>query len=66
MFYHSLDVLRILYTTVRQQYELDLSDFEMKPVVVKALDKYKHWETFDSLVGKSISQAYLEIEQADF
>ena len=66
MYNASLDILRILYKTVRQQYELEISDFEMKPVVVKALDKYKNWESFDSLVGKAINQAYLEIEQADF
>ncbi len=66
MFNSSLDILRILYKTVQQQYEQEISDFEMKPAVVKALDKYKHWETFDELIGKTISQAYLEIEQADF
>ncbi len=66
MFNHTLDVLRILYETVQQQYEQEISDFEMKPAVVKALDEYKHWETFDDLIGKTISQAFLEIEQADF
>ena len=66
MYNHSLDILRILYKTVKQQYEQEISDFEMKPVVVKALDKYKKWETFDSLIGKVINQAFLEIEEADF
>ena len=66
MFNESLDILRILYSSVQQQYEQELSDFEMKPAVVNALDKYKSWETFDALIGKTISQAYLEIEQADF
>jgi len=66
MFNHALDSLRILYSTVLQQYELEISDFEMKPAVVKALDKYRHWEAFDDLIGKTISQAYLEIEQAEF
>ena len=66
MFNHTLDIFRILYTIVEQQYEEDVSDFEMKPLVVKALKDYQHWEEFDNLIGKAISQAYLEIEEANF
>jgi len=51
---------------VREQYENDVSDFEMKPLVVEALKEYQGWEEFDNLIGKMINQAYLEIEEADF
>lgn len=66
MFNHSLDIFRILYKSVKQQYAEDMSDFEMKPVIVEALEAYKSWHEFDSLVGKTINQAFLEIEEADF
>ena len=66
MFNHSLDIFRILYKTVKELYEQDISDFEMKPTVVKALDAYKGWHEFDNLIGKAINQAFLEIEEADF
>lgn len=66
MFNHTLDFIRILYSTVKQQFEQDLSDFEMKPMVMEALLDYRDWEEFDSNIGRSISQAYLEIESAEF
>ena len=66
MFNHALDAFRILYKIVEEQFEDDVSDFEMKPLVVKALSDYKEWEEFDNLLGKAISQAYLEIEEANF
>jgi glyoxylase-like metal-dependent hydrolase (beta-lactamase superfamily II) len=66
MYEHAMAPLRILYRVVREQYENDVSDFEMKPLVVEALKDYRDWEDFDRLIGKIISQAYLEIEQADF
>ncbi len=66
MFNHSLDFFRILYTTVQRLFEEDLADYEMKPQVAEALKDYKDWEDIDALLGKSINQAYLEIEAADF
>lgn len=66
MFNYALDLFRILYKTVKVQYEEGLSDFEMKPMVVEALLEYRNWEEFDALIGKSLNQAYLEIEAAEF
>ena len=66
MFNHSLDFFRILYATVQHLFEEDLADYEMKPQVAKALKEYKDWQDVDALLGKTINQAYLEIEAADF
>ena len=66
MFNHSLDFFRILYATVQKLFEEDLADYEMKPQVAEAVKQYRNWEEVDALLGKTISQAYLEIEAADF
>jgi len=66
MFNFALDAVRILYSNVKQHYEAGVSDYEMKPDVVEAMQAYKDWEEFDNLIGKIINQAYLEIEMADF
>ena len=66
MFNHSLDLFRILYKTVQELFEQDLNDFEMKPMVQEALLDYRDWEEFDNNIGRTISQAYLEIEAAEF
>jgi glyoxylase-like metal-dependent hydrolase (beta-lactamase superfamily II) len=66
MFNYAMDLFRILYATVKAQYDEGLSDFEMKPAVVEALAAYHSWEEFDELVGKTINQAFLEIEAAEF
>ena len=60
------DYLTILYTTVKQYYDDGLSDFEMKPQVAEALKAYAAWSGFDQQLGKHISLAYLQIEEADF
>ena len=60
------DYLSILYTQVGHYYEEGLSDFEMKPKVVESLKPFKNWAGFDEQVGKHISLATLEIEQAEF
>ncbi len=52
-----------LFDAVKGEYELGKSDFEMKPVVLKKLAKFKKWDGFDTTVGKHISLAVLEIEQ---
>ncbi len=66
MYDYAMEPFRIIYRVVKEQYENDVSDFEMKPVVVEALKEYRSWEEFDNLVGKIVNQAYLEIEEADF
>lgn len=60
------DYLLTLYQSVAELYEQGLSDFEMKPMIVKKLAAYQNWEGFDEQIGKSISLALLEIERAEF
>jgi glyoxylase-like metal-dependent hydrolase (beta-lactamase superfamily II) len=60
------DYLTILYKQVGHYYEEGLADFEMKPMIVKSLKAYKNWAGFDEQIGKHISLATLEIEQAEF
>jgi hypothetical protein len=43
-----------------------MSDFEMKPQVAEALKDYADWSGFDEQIGKHISLAYLQIEEAEF
>jgi glyoxylase-like metal-dependent hydrolase (beta-lactamase superfamily II) len=66
MYNESMELFRILYATVREQYQEGVSDFEMKPAVVEALAAYSDWEEFDANIGRTINQAYLEIEAAEF
>lgn len=58
--------LSTVYNTVKKLYEEGLSDFEMKDQVVEALKAFSGWINFEEQVGKHISFAYLEIEEAEF
>lgn len=64
------ETFRRYLSTLREQVaaQLDegLTDFEMKPIVVDALSEFQDWVDFDQLVGKHISQAYLEVEAEMF
>ncbi len=55
-----------LYSKVKELYEKDLNDFEMKPKVTKALAAFKNWARFDNEVGRHVSLAYLEVESEAF
>lgn len=58
--------LQIVHQSVSELYEQGLSDFEMKPLIVKKLSAYQDWSDFNELIGKTISLALLEVEQAEF
>ncbi|MFO7603636.1 MAG: MBL fold metallo-hydrolase [Gammaproteobacteria bacterium] len=58
--------LERLYTLVGKYYEQGLSDFAMKPHVVAAMQDYQHWDGFAEEIGKHVSLAMLEYEQAQF
>ncbi len=62
----ALKAHKLLYQSVKSQYEDDVSDFEMRPTVESLLSDYKQWDEFDNLLGKVINKAFLEIEEADF
>jgi len=66
MLVHALNAHKILYQSVKAQFEDDKSDFEMRPTVEPLLSDYKQWEMFDGILGKVINKAFLEIEEADF
>lgn len=58
--------LQVLYEKVAELYEQGLSDFEMKDAVVESLSAFQDWSGFEDEIGKHISLALLEIEQAEF
>ncbi len=60
------DYLQAIYDGVKEFFEDDLSDFEIKPKLLPRLARWKDWTDFDSLVGSHISLAYLEVEAAEF
>lgn len=51
---------------VKKHFEAGLSDFEMKPKVIKSLSKYKSWSGFEGNIGRLINLAYLEVENESF
>lgn len=56
------DFMVTLRDVVAQNYQDGLSDFEIKPKVVKALAKYQQWTSFKDNIGRLVSLAYLEVE----
>ena len=60
------DYLSKVYSLAASYYDEGLSDFEMKPEIVKKLAAYHNWANFDDEVGKHISLAVLEAEAAAF
>lgn len=60
------DYLMLIYAEVKKGYDDDLADFEMKPLILQKMDRWKDWSGLEQELGKHISQAYLEIEAADF
>lgn len=58
--------LKTLRDKVEQLFEDDLADYEMKPLVVEAMQAYRDWNGFDLRLGAHISRAYLEIERERF
>lgn len=58
--------LSTIYETVKVLVDEGLSDFEMKPKIVAKLKAYHNWNGFKDQVGKHVSLAMLEAEQAMF
>ena len=58
--------LDTLLSKVRDLYADQLSDYEMKPMLVETLSAYRHWAGFDMRLGPHISRAYLEVEMEAF
>lgn len=60
------DYLKALYASVKKYYDQGLSDFAMKDKVVADLRPYQKWTMFDGEIGRLVSLAWLQIEQASF
>ena len=60
------DYMATLYGSVETLFEEGLSDFEMKPQIVEQLVAFKDWVGFEDELGKHISLAYLQAEEAAF
>lgn len=58
--------LSTIYETVKVLVDEGMSDFEMKPKVVAKLKHYHQWNGFKDEIGKHVSLAMLEAEQAMF
>jgi len=56
------EFLYVIYDTSKTLIEEDMESFEMKPIIVKKLEKFQAWRGFDSDIGKLISIATLEAE----
>ena len=56
------EFLYIIYDSTKTLLEEDAEAFEMKPIIVKKMAKFKGWENFDGAIGKLISVAVLEAE----
>jgi glyoxylase-like metal-dependent hydrolase (beta-lactamase superfamily II) len=57
---------KALYGSVKKYYAKGMSDFDMKDKVIADLKPYRQWVMFDSEIGKLVSLAWLQVEQASF
>lgn len=60
------DFLLNLKGSVKKYYDQDMSDFQMKPKVIKDLAKYRRWAGFDENIGRLINSVYREVESESF
>lgn len=58
--------LSVVYNTARELMEEGMEPFEMKDVIAEKLPEFKDWAGFKDELGKHVSLAVLEAEQADF
>lgn len=59
-------LLETIYSTVEEEYENGLADFEIKPAVEAKIENKAHWTDLGEALGKFISLAYLEVEEDSF
>jgi glyoxylase-like metal-dependent hydrolase (beta-lactamase superfamily II) len=56
------ELLSTVYGEAKKYREDGKEDFEMKPMVLAKLERWKKWEGFDEAVGKWLSLAVIEID----
>jgi len=59
-------LLETIYSTVEEQYENGLADFEIKPLVIEKISDPAAWTDLDESLGRLVSLAYLEAEEDAF
>ncbi len=60
-----LEYLSTLQQIVKQGYERDLEDYEIKAVAEKQLHAFKDWAGFEERIGKHVFKMYLEIQATE-
>ncbi len=60
-----LNYLLTVQKVVKQGYEAELEDYEIRPKALKALQAYENWSGFEANLGAQINKMYLEIEALD-
>ncbi len=55
-----------IYSTVAEQYDNGLADFEIKPIVEDRINDIATWTDLKQALGKLVSLAYLEAEEDAF
>ncbi len=59
-------LLETIYSTVEDEYENGLSDFEIKPLIEEKIADRARWIDLNESLGKLVSLAYLEVEEDAF
>lgn len=60
-----LHYLSTIKQEVAKGYEDDLSDFEIKPIVVEKLKDYEDWSGFEDSIGRHVNKMFIEVEDRD-
>ncbi len=55
-----------IFSTVAEEYENGLADYEIKPIVEKRIGNIAAWTDLEQALGKLVSLAYLEAEEDAF
>ena len=56
------DFIATIFDTTVELMEEDMEAFEMKPIILEKMEKFKTWGNFDGAIGRLISIAVLEAE----
>jgi glyoxylase-like metal-dependent hydrolase (beta-lactamase superfamily II) len=60
------DFIETLRSTVAKHYETGMEAHQIKPLVLQALNEYRHWTLFEENIGRLVSLVYLEVEEESF
>jgi hypothetical protein len=55
-----------LYQATAEYYDRGMAPFEMKPLIAERLKRFASWSGYEEELGRHISLAVLEVEQAMF